>query len=593
MRKPKLLLPLMVLLVAMAARAGDAFIVPPATTTRSPCRASTSTSSALPATPARSADEEQQQPSNISLKRRLLSFVQETLWPGAQPDPTVDAELPPGSLGCPFLGSDSFLSGNEKDGPGCFFRQGSRAAGDPGLYKFYFFGGPVASVSGKELVTQVTNLEFSHLEALSPTYNDGAKTKDDDATAATAASIEATPSVFGNDNLMFERNRNQHAFLRRIMQAGMSAGAMQEAFPIVHDIAQERIQSLLTSRNSQQQQQQQQHATSPEEVWNMETICAEYTLEVTQKQVLGLELPLEEVALFRRSMTTWLGALYSPIANLNIPWVVRHTPEYKARLHIQGKIDEKIDALLEPGTSDASVLSKMLFAVDEETNNQKLNRSQVVENALLLMITGSETSSGTLALMMLLLGLHPHVLRKLQEEQASIQQEYGPDLQLQLLDEHHAPYLNAVMKETMRMGPLTGGFPKRATRTIEVDGHQIPKGWSVFNNVRLTHQLDPSTRLPNDAHMNVHTGFRPERWLSPDTTPQEFIPFGTGPRYCIGAPLATLQIQLFLATLARKVDSFELVEDYSHQKPVVWNPSTMVPRPTDGVRVQNFVPMHE
>lgn len=289
-------------------------------------------------------------------------------------------------------------------------------------------------------------------------------------------------------------------------------------------------------------------------------------------------------------MTTWLGALYSPLANLNMPWLVPHLPEFKAKKNIEEKIEQKIDALLESGTPDASVLSKMLFAVDAETNNQKLTRSQVVENSLMLMIAGSETSSGTLTLMMLLLGLHPHALQKLQEEQDAIVQEYGPDLQLSLLNEHHAPYLNAVMKETLRMGPLTGGFPKRTTETIVVNGYQIPKGWSVFSNIRLTHQLDPSTKVDNDAHMSVHVGFRPERWLSLDTVPQEYIPFGTGPRHCIGAPLATMQIQLFLATLARTVESFDLVEDYTNQKPVVWNPSTMVPRPKDGANVQNCVP---
>ena len=510
-----------------------------------------------------------------SWKRRLLSAVQETLWPGSQPDPSVtDASLPPGSLGCPFFGSDGFLSGNSKDGPGCFFRQAAKAAGDPHVYQFYFFGGPVASVSGKALVSEVTSMEFDQLEALSATYNDGATPTDVESGA------EVPPTVFGNDNAMFERDREKHAFLRRIMKAGMTASTIQEAFPIVHAIAQQRIEQILstdiTYRNGG--------------VVHMETICTEYSLDVTQKQVLGLELPPDEVSRFRESMTTWLSALYSPLANLNMPWLVPHLPEFKAKKNIEEKIEQKIDALLEAGTPDASVLSKMLFAVDAETNNQKLTRSQVVENALMLMIAGSETTSGSLTLMMLMLGLHPHVLHRLQEEQDSIVREFGPNLQLSLLDEHHAPYLNAVMKETLRMGPLTGGFPKRTTETIVVDGYQIPKGWSVFSNIRLTHQLDPSTKLDNDAHMSVHTGFHPERWLSPDTVPQEYIPFGTGPRHCIGAPLAVMQIQLFLATLARRVYSFDLMEDYTDQKPVVWNPSTMVPRPKDGVNVQNCVP---
>ena len=530
----------------------------------------------LPATPAR--DVEDIHPSAKaaapSWKRQLLTSLQNFFWPGAQADPSVMEPLPPGSLGCPFFGSDGFLSGNKIDGPGCFFKLNSEAEGHPSITKFYFMGGPVASVSGAKLHQQLSSMEFTHTEALSPTYNDGS----DDHDVEDTANAVQKPSVFGNDNLMFERSKDQHAFLRRLVGKGFTATAMSKSFPKLLEMPEQRMTTLLSSRESDTI------------AATMETITSEYTMDITQKQILGLELPSHEIPLFRENMATWLGALYSPVANANIPWIIRHTPEYRARQYVEGKVQKKIDELLESGQNDGSVLSNMVFAVDEE-NHQKLTRKQIVQNALLLMITGSETSSGTLTLMMLLLGLHPDVYERLKEEQKDIQQRLGPELTLELLQEEHAPYLNAVMKETMRMGPLTGGFPKRATQTIVVDGQQIPKGWSIFNNIRLTHQLDPVTRLDDDSHMDVHRGFHPERWLSPETTPSDFIPYGTGPRYCIGAPLAELQMQLFLATLARTVASFDLAMDYSGMKPVVWNPSTVVPRPFDGVQLSKIVPL--
>jgi len=491
---------------------------------------------------------------------KLKRSIKNALWPGSQPDPSASEPLPPGSLGCPFFGSDGFLSGNKKDGPGCFFPQQSAREGHANIVKFYFMGAPVASVSGAKLVNQLTRAEFSQTEALSPTYNDGNAEKE-------------VPSVFGNDNLLFERNKDKHAFLRRLVGAGMTAKSVALAFPIIKELTHNRIHTRMTND------------VSAENPLKLETVCAEYTLDVTQKQILGLDLPPEEVATFRSKMVTWLDAMYSPVANLNIPWIVKHTPEYAARHYIQDKVEGKIDDLLENGP-DASLISQMLFAVDEE-NSQKLTRKQVLENSMLLMVTASETTAGTLTMMMFLLGLHPDKYQKVVEEQKAVMAKFGTEITQDIL-ENHCPYLNAVKQETMRMGALTGGYPKRATETIKVDGIQIPKGWSVFCNVRLTHMLDPVTRLPDNSHMCVHRGFQPERWFEEETTPTDFMPFGSGPRYCIGAPLANLEIQLFLATMARRVESFDLLEDYTGQKPVVWNPSTLTPRPIDGVAVQRF-----
>ena len=91
------------------------------------------------------------------------------------------------------------------------------------------------------------------------------------------------------------------------------------------------------------------------------------------------------------------------------------------------------------------------------------------------------------------------------------------------------------------MGPITGGFPRKTTETIVVDGYQIPKGWYVFGNYRLSHILDPvlskqqqqegDGSVPNYDHMDPIKGFQPERWLSNETMPSEFLAFGAGPRY--------------------------------------------------------------
>jgi cytochrome P450 len=118
-----------------------------------------------------------------------------------------------------------------------------------------------------------------------------------------------------------------------------------------------------------------------------------------------------------------------------------------------------------------------------------------------------------------------------------------------------------------------------------MDGKQIPEGWSILANICLTHQLDLVTRLEDDSHMDVHKGFKLERWLQPETKPSDFIPFGAGPRYCLGYNLALLEMKVFLATLARRIDSYQLVNGDNKIK---WNPATMIPKPIDGVLIKDI-----
>jgi cytochrome P450 len=412
---------LLILLLTAVCFGADAFVLPQKKAT-----------SILRATPAREPVEGEQTAKSKQLTS-LWSNVQSALWPGVKADPTVPEPLPPGSLGCPFFGSDSFLSGNKKDGPGFFFKQASARAGHPSLFKFYFLGTPVVSVSGAKQYQQISFLEFSHIEALSPTYNDGQVDESQD-----------VPNVFGNDSILFERNKEKHALLRRLVGGGMTAAAVKDAYPSVQQIAQERIETLF---------KEERNLNIARENIKMEKVCTDYTMDITMTQILGLQLPPEEVAVFREKLTLWLKALYSPIANLNIPWIIRHIPEYKARKYMEAKIRDRMNYLKEHGP-DVSVLSNMVFAVDEE-QGVKLTSKEIVENALFLIAAGSETSSGTLTLMMLLLGLHPEKYHSLVQEQRDVQSKFGETLSPDILD-NHCHYLNAVMKETMRMGPMTG-----------------------------------------------------------------------------------------------------------------------------------------
>jgi retinoid hydroxylase len=228
----------------------------------------------------------------------------------------------------------------------------------------------------------------------------------------------------------------------------------------------------------------------------------------------------------------------------------------------------------------------MVFAKDDDpeegqTSGRKLTRRQVIDNAMLLLLAGSETSASTLANCMLFLGLQKDTWNKLVQEQRAMQEKYGDELTKEALDKD-CPYLEGVIKESMRLKPVSGGIPRVTKETVIVDGLQIPKGWVVNWSIGLTHELDPKSYQVDRSHMDVLKGFRPERWLDESTAPDDFIPLGAGPRYCLGANLAYAEMKVFLAVLARKLD-FELAGQTDKLK---WKRMSIIPKVVDGVPVK-------
>eukprot|EP00581_Thalassiosira_minuscula_P039987 CAMPEP_0184464176 /NCGR_PEP_ID=MMETSP0740-20130409/56008_1 /TAXON_ID=385413 /ORGANISM="Thalassiosira miniscula, Strain CCMP1093" /LENGTH=100 /DNA_ID=CAMNT_0026838637 /DNA_START=6 /DNA_END=304 /DNA_ORIENTATION=+ len=100
----------------------------------------------------------------------------------------------------------------------------------------------------------------------------------------------------------------------------------------------------------------------------------------------------------------------------------------------------------------------------------------------------------------------------------------------------------------MRVKPFaTTGAARFAQETFVVDGKQVPKGYAVGFNPYITHSLDPIVKEDDGSHMDVAKGYQPERWLDDETKPTEYMPFGVGPRFCLGYNLAMAEMKVFLA----------------------------------------------
>lgn len=168
-----------------------------------------------------------------------------------------------------------------------------------------------------------------------------------------------------------------------------------------------------------------------------------------------------------------------------------------------------------------------------------------------LILAGSETTAINLIWILSLLLNNRHVLKLAQEE---LDLKVGRDRWIEDTDIENLPYLQAIVKETLRLyppGPLS--VPHEAMQDCQVCGFHIPKGTRLFVNLWKLHR-DPS--LWPDPEV-----FCPERFLTThvgiDASGKhfEFIPFGSGRRSCPGA---TFALQVTHLTLGRLLQGFEM-----------------------------------
>ncbi|KAJ6722503.1 CYTOCHROME P450 FAMILY PROTEIN [Salix koriyanagi] len=166
-----------------------------------------------------------------------------------------------------------------------------------------------------------------------------------------------------------------------------------------------------------------------------------------------------------------------------------------------------------------------------------------------LILGGSDTTAGTLTWAISLLLNNRHMLKKAQEE---LDLQVGKDRQVVDSDVKNLVYLQAIIKETLRLypaGPLLG--PREAMEDCQVAGYHVPAGTRLIVNVWKI-QRDPRVWTNPSA-------FLPERFLTShadvDVRGQQFelIPFGSGRRSCPGVSFA---LQVLHLTLARLLHSF-------------------------------------
>ncbi|MBC7977362.1 MAG: cytochrome P450 [Myxococcales bacterium] len=266
----------------------------------------------------------------------------------------------------------------------------------------------------------------------------------------------------------------------------------------------------------------------------------------------------------------YIGQVMGSLLRVPPSWSIfrRNRVNARAIAELDGVVGRFIRDRRASGRDEGDVLSLLLTTRDD--NGVGMTDVQVRDELMNLFFAGHETTASTLAFATWLLARHPDVRARLEAEVAEVIGPRNPSYE----DLARLPYTLAVLKETMRLYPPVSGIGRRATRDVDLGGVRIQAGEYLTVNVWGIHRRPDYFPAPER--------FQPERFLGEAARSHErgsYLPFGAGPRVCIGNHFALMEGQLVLAMLAQRV-RLELVAD-QHIVPKPW----MTLQPSPGVRV--------
>ncbi|MFS8009089.1 putative cytochrome P450 [Helianthus anomalus] len=278
------------------------------------------------------------------------------------------------------------------------------------------------------------------------------------------------------------------------------------------------------------------HWQGKEEVNAFQTVKL-YAFELACRLFLSLEEPNHIAKLASLFNIFMKGIIELPI---NFPGT-RFYSSKKAAAAIRTELMLIIKARrveLEEGKASSSqdLLSHLLTSSDE--NGRYLTENDIANNILVLLFAGHDTSAVSITLLLKCLGEHPNVYDKVLKEQIEISNAKEAGELLKWEDIQKMKYSWNVVSEVMRLTPPVVGAYREALVDIEYAGYTIPKGWKLHWSGSHTHK--------EEANFEDPTRFDPSRFEGAGPRPFTFVPFGGGPRMCLGKEFARLQVLVFL-----------------------------------------------
>ncbi|NHN60412.1 MULTISPECIES: cytochrome P450 [Halorussus] len=343
------------------------------------------------------------------------------------------------------------------------------------------------------------------------------------------------------DRETFPKHRESDDQLREVLGDGLivSEGdrwerqreAIQPAFYMSHI---ERYADIMVSRTEDTTDRWRDGGTVDLRSEMMRT-----TLEILVEAMFGEDIDLEA-----RGIYDAVEAMQEPLRPRNQP-VTFLAPDWapvpflrradRALDHLEAQVYDILDERRRTDTNRDDLLA-MLLGADAEMDDE-----QIRDEMLTFLFAGHETTALALTFIWDLLSRNPEVEARLGDEIAAV-----VDGRPTIEDVFAFEYAEAVVKEALRLYPPAHEIRREPAEDVLIGDYRIPAGSLLVLPTWVLHRDERFWDDPDE--------FRPERFVTDDADRPEYayVPFGGGPRRCIGQQFAMTEAQLVLATMARE-----------------------------------------
>jgi cytochrome P450 family 135 len=323
------------------------------------------------------------------------------------------------------------------------------------------------------------------------------------------------------ENSLFVVDEDKHHYQRRLMMPAFHRDAVAHQAAQMAEIAAANIAGWPVNKE-----------------FPVESKATEITLEVILRTVIGATDPTRLAALRRvipelLYLKPWeTPAIAKPNLQRHGPWRALGRRFAEAHTLLDTEIAER---RADPDLAERTdVLAMMVRTTDDD--GRTMADGELRDQLMTLIAAGHETTASSLSWALERLIRHPDILAKaVRAADASAEGDPAGD-----------EYLDAVVKETLRIRPVIFSSGRLLKEPVELGGYLLPAGVIVNPGIGLVHQnaelyLDPER-------------FDPDRMIGATLSPTTYLPFGGGNRRCLGATFATVEMRVVLREILRRVE---------------------------------------
>ena len=303
-----------------------------------------------------------------------------------------------------------------------------------------------------------------------------------------------------------------------------------------------------------------QAAQSVSEGWRANAVidldaeCRTITLRALGRSVLGLDLEQRADEVVQPLRIALAYAVRRATRPLRAPgWLP--TPARRRARAASAKLHALTQEILRDCRADPTRMAPLvhaLIAAADPVTGKRLSDEEICDELVMFLFAGHDTTATALTYALWSLGHHPECQDRVAAEVAAL-----PDRPLISDDMARLSYTVQVVRESLRLCPPAPTGTRMACRDVEVGGYRVPKGTMLIVG-RMAVQRDP--QLWDDPLRFDPERFSPENFRALDRW--QYVPFGGGPRSCIGDHFAMLEVTLALATLIRRTEIHSLDDEF-------------------------------